>query len=58
VAHRKVHLPEKTCVICGRPFVWRKKWRDTWDAVTTCSERCNGERRRKARQGAPPASYR
>ena len=24
--HRKPNLPEKTCVVCGRPFSWRRKW--------------------------------
>ncbi|WP_404851301.1 DUF2256 domain-containing protein [Comamonas testosteroni] len=23
--HRKPHLPEKSCLCCGRPFAWRKK---------------------------------
>ncbi|WP_313825838.1 DUF2256 domain-containing protein [Candidatus Mycobacterium wuenschmannii] len=32
----------KTCVVCGRPFANRKKWRNRgqWDQVTYCSERC------------------
>jgi len=33
-------LPEKTCVTCGRRIVWRTKWRDCWDEVKYCSERC------------------
>ena len=41
----KVNLPSKTCVVCNRPFTWRKKWERCWDEVTTCSKRCNGERR-------------
>ncbi len=44
---KKPHLPEKLCQSCGRPFAWRKKWRLTWDAVKTCSERCKGELRKK-----------
>eukprot|EP00965_Chrysotila_dentata_P039032 1297779-Pleurochrysis_carterae.AAC.1 len=39
-------LPTKECVVCGRPFTWRKKWERCWDEVTTCSKRCNGDRRR------------
>jgi hypothetical protein len=23
---RKTDLPTKLCVVCGRPFVWLKKW--------------------------------
>ncbi|WP_412069982.1 DUF2256 domain-containing protein [Rubrivirga sp. IMCC43871] len=46
MAHRKPHLPTKTCPVCGRPFAWRKKWARDWDAVVYCSERC---RRAKGR---------
>jgi hypothetical protein len=44
---RKEQLPSKTCVRCGRPFTWRKKWARHWDEVRYCSDRC-----RKARKGA------
>jgi hypothetical protein len=37
---KKQHLPEKICTVCGRPFVWRKKWEKVWDEVRYCSERC------------------
>jgi hypothetical protein len=40
------NLPVKDCVVCGRPFTWRKKWENCWDEVSTCSKRCNGERKR------------
>ena len=33
-------LPEKICVVCGRPFTWRKKWARDWEHVKYCSERC------------------
>ncbi|MGC6415348.1 MAG: DUF2256 domain-containing protein, partial [Bacteroidia bacterium] len=23
---KKQHLPTKICVVCDRPFTWRKKW--------------------------------
>ena len=36
----KADLPSKPCARCGRPFTWRKKWRNTWDDVLYCSERC------------------
>ncbi|WP_081607967.1 DUF2256 domain-containing protein [Methylomonas sp. MK1] len=42
--HQKALLPAKTCVVCGRPFVWRKKWARNWDAVKYCSERCRRQR--------------
>ncbi|MCE2496748.1 MAG: DUF2256 domain-containing protein [Flavobacteriales bacterium] len=38
--HRKAHLPEKTCVVCGQTFSRRKKWEKVWDEVKYCSERC------------------
>lgn len=40
-------LPEKPCAACGRRITWRAKWRDCWDEVRFCSERC---RRNKPNQ--------
>ncbi|KAL1526910.1 hypothetical protein AB1Y20_015601 [Prymnesium parvum] len=45
------NLPVKVCVVCQQQFTWRKKWERCWDEVTTCSKRCNGERKKLARQG-------
>ncbi|KAK4531258.1 hypothetical protein CCYA_CCYA07G2115 [Cyanidiococcus yangmingshanensis] len=45
----KEHLPTKVCEVCGRPFVWRKKWARCWDQVHTCSHRCQQERKRRKR---------
>ncbi len=42
----KENLPTKICIVCERPFTWRKKWERVWDEVTTCSKSCN--RKRKA----------
>ncbi|MCF8131691.1 MAG: DUF2256 domain-containing protein [Synechococcus sp. Tobar2m-G35] len=39
--------PTKTCVCCGRPFQWRRKWKTVWDEVRYCSERCRNEFRRR-----------
>ncbi|MFM5984995.1 MAG: DUF2256 domain-containing protein [Sphaerospermopsis kisseleviana] len=44
---KKQHLPGKICAVCGRPFVWRKKWEKVWSEVRICSERC--------RRTKPPA---
>ncbi|WP_083539390.1 DUF2256 domain-containing protein [Enterovibrio coralii] len=41
----KSQLPSKVCVVCERPFSWRKKWERCWEEVKYCSERC---RRAKA----------
>ncbi|RYD92021.1 MAG: DUF2256 domain-containing protein [Sphingobacteriales bacterium] len=46
---KKSDLPRKTCVACGRPFTWRKKWEAVWDEVKYCSDRCRG---RKSSQGS------
>lgn len=46
MAHRKTSLPTKTCVACGRPFAWRKKWARDWESVRYCSERCRRDRGR------------
>ncbi|MGB5774470.1 MAG: DUF2256 domain-containing protein, partial [Sedimenticolaceae bacterium] len=40
MAHKKPHLPTRLCAVCRRPFSWRKRWRNSWDAVRYCSERC------------------
>jgi hypothetical protein len=45
---KKENLPEKVCVVCGRPFAWRKKWAKVWDEVKYCSQACR-ERRSEAR---------
>ena len=53
MAHQKPNLPQKTCVVCGRPFTWRKKWARVWDEVKYCSERCR--RHTSAVTGDTPA---
>ena len=47
---KKADLPQKTCVTCGRPFTWRKKWEKVWDEVKYCSDGC-----RKRSRGAKDA---
>lgn len=47
---KKENLPSKICVVCNRPFTWRKKWERVWDEVTTCSKGCNNKRRVANRQ--------
>jgi hypothetical protein len=37
-------LPEKVCIVCGRGFVWRKKWARDWDRVQVCSDKCRMQR--------------
>ncbi|MEQ8820298.1 MAG: DUF2256 domain-containing protein [Sumerlaeia bacterium] len=49
MAHKKLNMPEKICVHCGRPFAWRKKWARDWEKVRYCSDRC----RRAARKPTP-----
>jgi hypothetical protein len=48
---KKQDLPEKLCIVCGRPFTWRKKWEAVWDEVKFCSKACRGQRSEK--QGKP-----
>lgn len=47
----KADLPHKVCLVCGRPFSWRKRWERCWDEVKYCSERC----RRQRSQNRPDA---
>ena len=37
---RKQNLPTKICIVCKRPFTWRKKWEKVWDEVKYCSDKC------------------
>jgi hypothetical protein len=41
---KKGDLPQKTCLVCARPFTWRKKWEKVWDEVKYCSDRCRNAR--------------
>ena len=38
---KKENLPLKVCLVCKRPFVWRKKWKLNWDKVKYCSKKCS-----------------
>ncbi|MDW3195676.1 MAG: DUF2256 domain-containing protein [Cytophagales bacterium] len=49
---KKGDLPSKICVVCARPFTWRKKWEKYWDEVKYCSERC---RRNRTKLSKSPA---
>ncbi|MGP1886172.1 DUF2256 domain-containing protein [Shewanella frigidimarina] len=37
-------LASKICLVCERPFSWRKKWRKDWQQVKYCSKRCAGQK--------------
>lgn len=42
-----MHRPEtseKICATCGRPFAWRRKWRDDWQEVRHCGAACRRRR--------------
>jgi hypothetical protein len=41
---KKENLPQKICMVCHRPFSWRKKWEKVWDQVQYCSDRCRKNR--------------
>ena len=47
---RKADLPEKTCITCGRPFAWRKKWERDWDNIRHCSDACHSGAYSRARE--------
>ena len=40
----KNNLPNKICVVCNRPFSWRKKWRLNWEQVIYCSKSCRSKK--------------
>ena len=47
---KKENLPTKVCVVCNRPYTWRKKWEKVWNEVTTCSKSCNRQRRQQGQK--------
>jgi len=50
-----LNRPTKTCACCGRPFQWRRKWKDVWEEVRYCSDRCRSlARRPQQRRGDDP----
>ncbi|MGB7565437.1 MAG: DUF2256 domain-containing protein [Prochlorococcaceae cyanobacterium] len=52
MSHR-ADRPTKVCPVCGRPFQWRKKWKDVWDEVRYCSDRCRSNRHRSTQSLTP-----
>ena len=42
---KKSELPQKICLTCGRPFLWRKKWEKVWHEVKYCSDKCRQNRK-------------
>ncbi|MES2859092.1 MAG: DUF2256 domain-containing protein [Pseudomonadota bacterium] len=45
----KQSLPSKSCVACGRPMTWRKRWERCWEEVKFCSDRCRKAGPRESR---------
>ncbi|MGQ9799632.1 MAG: DUF2256 domain-containing protein [Ignavibacterium sp.] len=41
---KKEFLPQKICIVCKRPFTWRKKWKKNWNNVKYCSDKCRSKR--------------
>jgi hypothetical protein len=44
---KKDKLPQKICLVCKKPFKWRKKWEKDWKSVKYCSERCKRNKAKK-----------
>ena len=38
------NLSSKICPVCNRPFDWRKKWKNCWNEVKYCSNRCRNKK--------------
>ncbi|PWS31544.1 DUF2256 domain-containing protein [Pedobacter paludis] len=45
---KKEHLQSKICLVCLKPFSWRKKWAKNWGDVKYCSDRCRREKQSKS----------
>ena len=37
-------LEYKICLVCNKPFTWRKKWEKVWDEVKYCSDKCRSNK--------------
>ena len=37
---KKENRPVKICVVCNKPFSWRRKWEKVWEEVKYCSDKC------------------
>ncbi|RZK71278.1 MAG: DUF2256 domain-containing protein [Pedobacter sp.] len=42
---KKQNLPVKMCLVCQRPFAWRKKWEKNWNEVKYCSKKCSVQKK-------------
>ena len=51
---KKDQLPSKICIICKRPFNWRKKWSKVWNEVKYCSNAC---KKKKNNLSAPKSHH-
>ena len=43
----KEYLPDKYCLVCEKPFTWRKKWKQNWENVKYCSRKCKSQKKQK-----------
>ncbi len=50
ILDRGVQKEAKICVVCQRPFTWRKKWERCWSEVTTCSDACKRQRKQEQKR--------
>ena len=48
---KKSNLPTKTCLVCHRPFTWRKKWERDWENVKYCSKACSKNSKKLTTKG-------
>jgi hypothetical protein len=40
----KQDLPSNICIVCNKPFTWRKKWEKNWSEVKYCSQKCRNNK--------------
>ena len=45
VKGNKDYLTKKVCLVCEKPFTWRKKWEKNRENVKYCSARCKSQKK-------------
>lgn len=54
---KKSDLAQKICLVCQKPFSWRKKWEKVWQEVKYCSQKCRNASKRSKLPSSNPVFF-